>query len=209
MQPTPTHFVVNVGLWAFSDAFAHEQMPLVVRAFRRVAKHVVWRETSQPSGRSLVPGETLTFQRWKAKQHVRQRIDAVMYNTLCSVHNDNDNLIVRRNHSASLLSPVNTIIITHAREATTSASNSTSHAEESEAKIISHVKVLQLPLPPPLAQLQSPPLSLCHYFSLPPIPGAPVDGLMPPDMFGDHVHPMPFQYKFWNARLWLLLMSLR
>lgn len=72
MQPKPTHFVLNIGFWPFSDAFA-SQMPLVVRALRSVAMHVVWRETSQPSAGNFRP--KLTFDAWTSKQHPIQRID--------------------------------------------------------------------------------------------------------------------------------------
>lgn len=155
MQPKPTHFVMNIGIWRFSNAFASQGMPSVVRALRRVAKHVVWRETSQPSPHAFTP--MLTFQTWKAKQHRIQRIDALMYRRLCK-------------KPSSPSSPSTTM----------TTSNGT------------------LLLQPPL----------CHYFSIPPLPGVPRNALNPPNTLGDRRHPHPFQYKFWNAKLWRLLLSL-
>jgi hypothetical protein len=166
MLPRPTHFVLNIGTWAYSDAFA-QSMPQVVKALRHTGSHVVWRETSQPSMRSITPDETLTFENWASRRHRHQRIDALMYDTLCT-------------HIGAFSS------------AAGAGGENLPNGTNGGGGIGKDKRTS----------------SLCHYVALPMVPGAPQRALMPPSMFGDHVHPLPFHYKFWNANLWPFLLSL-
>jgi hypothetical protein len=53
--------------------------------------------------------------------------------------------------------------------------------------------------------------SVCHYLSLPTIPGSVVMNnatYMPIWMFADLIHPIPFVYEYWNTKLWSFLLSL-
>jgi hypothetical protein len=167
MLPRPTHFVLNIGAWAYTDEFA-QKMPEVVKALRHSGSHVVWRETSQPSVRSITPDETLTFENWASRRHRHQRIDALMYDTLCS-------------H------------VSAAPAAAGAGGETPSGVVGGGGGVGKDIRSS----------------ALCHYISLPLVPGAPERALLPPSMYGDHVHPLPFHYKYWNANLWPFLLSLR